>query len=105
MENYQIEARRIARKYGYCPKIAAEINGKLLYLTEGEVRALQLIARDKANESDEAFEQFCKNVVIYSNTTKRKSGYTMIFRKDGMFKNDFECGFMTAVCLMTFDLL
>lgn len=105
MENYLIEARRICRKYNYVKKIAVEINGKLLYLTEGEVRALQLLARQKADESDEAFEQFCKDVVVYSNFQKRKSKYTMKFQKDGCFANEFECGFFNANAHMACELL
>lgn len=105
MENYQIEARKIARQYKYCPKIAAEINGKVLYLTEGEVRALQIIAKEKAEESDEAFEQFCKDVIIYSNAHKKSSKHTMIFRKDGNFENDFECGFFSATSYMALEIL
>ena len=104
MENYQIEARRIARKYKYYPKIAAEINGKILYLNEGEVRALQIIAKQKAEESDEAFEQFCKDVIIYSHVKKRISKHKMIFRKDGKFANEFECGFFSANSEMAFEL-
>lgn len=98
-------ARRVARKYGYCNKIAVEIGGKLRYMTEGEVRALQILAKQAAERSKEDFEGFCKNVVVYSNTQKRKSKYKMIFREDGCFENDFECGFFSACSDMAFEIL
>lgn len=99
------EARRVARKYGYCKTIAVEISGKLLYMTEGEVRALQILAKQAAEKSDEAFQEFCENVIVYSNTKKRNSKYKMIFRKDGFFENEFECGFFSACSEMLFEIL
>lgn len=105
MENYFIEARKIARNYGYVKTIAAEINGKLMYLTEGEVRALQILAKRKAEETQDAFDKFCEEVIIYSNTRKRKSKYKMIFRKNGCFENEFECGFFDACANMVFEIL
>lgn len=73
-------------------KVAVEIYGKIAYLTEREVRALQVIAARKANESEEAFVEFCANVVVYSGTSKRKS-YVMHWKKDGHFVESFESGF------------
>lgn len=99
------EARRVARKYGYCKTIAVEISGKLLYMTEGEVRALQILAKEAALESKEAFEDFCKNVIVYSNYNKRKSKYTMTFTKSGNFLEEFENGFFTANDKMAAEIL
>lgn len=102
---YLYPARQIMRGYNYSPKIAAEIGGKILYLTEGEVRALQIMAKQKAEESDEAFEDFCKNVIVYSNFKKRTSKYKMVFQKNGLFEKDFECGFYSACVRMSLELL
>ena len=75
MENYLIEARQICSKFNYCNKIAAEINGKLLYLTEGEIRALQIVAKRKADESDDVFE----NLIIYYGQKSQKALMMVIF--------------------------
>lgn len=97
-------ARRIARNYGYVKTIAAEIYGKVLYLTEGEVRALQIMAKEKAEESDEAFDEFCENVIVYSNVKKKISKHKMKFQKDGSFENDFENGFFSACAFMAIKI-
>lgn len=98
-------ARKIARNYGYVKTIAAEIYGKILYLTEGEVRALQIMAKEKAEESDEAFNEFCENVIVYSNVKKKSSKYKMKFQKDGNFENNFENGFFSANAMMALEIL
>lgn len=97
-------ARRVARTFGYVKTIAAEIYGKILYLTEGEVRALQIMAEEKAEESDEAFNEFCENVIVYSNVKKKISKHKMKFQKDGSFENDFENGFFSACALMAIKI-
>lgn len=98
-------ARRIAREYQYTKTIAAEIYGKILYLTEGEVRALQIMAKEKAEESDESFNEFCENVIVYSNVKKKISKYKMKFQKDGNFENNFENGFFSANAMMALEIL
>lgn len=99
------QAHKIMFKYGYSKTVAAEIRGKVLYLTEGEVRALQIMAKQKAEESEEAFKEFCEEVVIYSGCKKRSSKHRMIFQKDGCFKNEFEKGFFSACAMMSLELL
>ena len=74
-------------------KVAAEVYGKLVYLTEPEVRALQVLAKRKAKESAKAFLEFTSNVVVYSGASKRSSKHIMMFSVDGSFVNDFEPGF------------
>ena len=83
----------ILAKMRYHQKVAAEVYGKIVYLTEPEVRALQVLAKRKAEDSDEDFKEFTDNVIIYSHCHKRRSKYKMIFRKDGNFENEFEPGF------------
>jgi len=83
----------ILAKMRYHQKVAAEVYGRFVYITESEVRALQVLAKRKAEESDEAFKEFTDNVIIYSHNSKRRSKHMMIFRKDGKFENDFEPGF------------
>ena len=99
------QAHKIMREFGYCKTVAAEIRGKLLYLTEGEVRALQIMAKQKADESEEAFKEFCEEVVIYSGCKKRSSKHRMIFQKDGCFKNDFDKNFYNACVQMAIELI
>lgn len=86
----------IRKEFGYyTEKVAAEIYGKIYYLTEVEVRFLQVKAKKAAQESDEAFEEFCNNIIIYSGKAKRNSKHIMKFQKDGSFANDFEYQFYT----------
>ena len=98
------QAHKIMFKYGYSKTVAAEIRGKILYLTEGEVRALQIIAKQKAKESEKAFKEFCEEVVIYSGCKKRSSKHRMIFQKNGLFENEFEKGFFSACGNMAIEL-
>lgn len=89
------ELMNTLREVGYkTSKVAVEVYGKLFYMTEAEVRALQVMAKRKAEQSDEAFKEFTDNIIVYSAGTKRRSKHTMVFRKDGCFANDFEPGFM-----------
>lgn len=86
-------------------KVAVEIYGKIMYMAEYEIRALQVLARRKAEESDESFDEFCKNVIVYSGRCKRTSKHTMTFRKDGCFSDDFDEGFYDVNALLCFELL
>ena len=99
------QAHKIMREFGYCKTVAAEIRGKLLYLTEGEVRALQIMAKQKADESEEAFKEFCEEVVIYSGCKKRSSKHRMIFQKNGYFENEFDKSFYNACAQMAIELM
>lgn len=83
----------ILAKMRYHQKVAAEVYGKIVYLTEPEVRALQILAKRRAEESKEAFLEFCENIIVYSGSRKRSSKHTMLFAEDGSFINDFEDGF------------
>ena len=95
----------ILAKMRYHQKVAAEVYGKIVYLTEPEVRALQVLAKRKAEESDEAFKEFTDNVIIYSHMHKRRSKHKMVFRKDGKFENDFEQGFFDVNSNLAFEIL
>ena len=95
----------ILAKMRYHQKVAAEVYGKIVYLTEPEVRALQVLAKRKAEKSDEAFKEFTDNVIIYSHCHKRRSKHKMVFRKDGKFDNDFEPGFFDVNSNLTFEIL
>lgn len=89
----------------YHHKVAAEIYGRLVYITEAEVRALQILAKRRAEESEEAFLEFCENVVVYSGASKRSSKHIMMFSVDGSFVNDFEPGFFDVNTKLAMDLL
>ena len=95
----------ILAKMRYHQKVAAEVYGKIVYLTEPEVRALQVLAKRKAEESDEAFKEFTDNVIIYSHCHKRRSKHKMVFRKDGKFENEFEPGFFDVNSTLVLEIL
>jgi hypothetical protein len=96
--------REVLREFGHTTeKVAVEINGELDYYTEREIRALQIIAKRKGQESDEAFEEFCKSVTVYDRRTKR-GAHKMIFRKDGRFDNSFEEGFFNITSDLALEL-
>lgn len=114
MEKYieiKHEILRVMQEFGYknYDKVAVEIYGKLTYLTESEIRALQIIAKRKAAESDEAYQEFCKNIIVYNGPhkgrKKDKSNRIMHFGKDGYFDNSFEGGFMDLCGKMSRELL
>ena len=93
--NVRNEMNSILREVGYkTNKVAVEIYGKLTYLDEAHIRALQVMANIKSEESDEAFKEFTDNVVVYSGSTKRRSKHTMTFKKTGGFVEKFEPGFI-----------
>ena len=89
----------------YHSKVAAEIYGKLVYITEAEVRALQILAKRRAAESEESFLEFCENVIIYSGSAKRSSKHIMMFAEDGSFINDFEDGFLDVNTKLALEIL
>lgn len=89
----------------YHHKVAAEIYGKLVYITEAEVRALQILAKRRAEESEEAFLEFCENVIVYSGSSKRSSKHIMMFAEDGTFINDFEDGFLDVCPKLALQLI
>lgn len=92
------------KEFGYTPifKVAAIINGKLMYLSEPQVRYLQV--KCSQCKTDEEYEIFKKNHIIYSGSTKRKSKHIMEFRRDGIFSNEFEGGFYTVNSDLAFKL-
>jgi len=104
--------RQTMREVGFkTAKVAVEVNGKLDYYTEAEIRALQVIARRKALESEEAFNEFTANVIVYKGRRKGhlrdKSSRIMHFRKDGKFEEAFDPGFYMVtsdLALLLFDL-
>lgn len=90
--------RQTLREFGHTTeKVAVEVNGQLDYYTEREVRALQLIAKRKAMESDEAFQEFCNTVTVYKGRCKGhkrdKSDRMVHFTKEGKLEEPFDPGF------------
>lgn len=82
----------------YHKTIPAFIYGIKCDLIEPEVRALQAIV---AGMSDEEFEEFNKNVQVWSGP---KFEHQMTFRKDGIFSDDFEPGFYDVCSKLAFEL-
>jgi len=68
-------------------------------LTEPEVRALQAIV---AEMDGTEFEKFNSNVTIWSGPD---FDHKMVFRRDGVFSNEFEPGFMDVNGELAFEIL
>ena len=85
--------------YKYHNMIPAFIYGIKCDLTESEVRALQTIV---AAMDDEEFDAFNRNVTIWSGPD---FDHAMIFRRDGIFENEFEPGFMDVNAELAFEIL
>lgn len=114
MDRFEMKrlVRQTMREVGFrTAKVAVEVNGKLDYYTEAEIRALQVVARRKALESDEAFKEFTDSVTVYKGRCKGhlrdKSSRIMHFRKDGKFEEEFDPGFYMVtsdLSILLFDL-
>lgn len=85
--------------YKYHKTIPAFIYGVKCDLTEPEVRALQTIV---ATMDDKEFYAFNGNVTIWSGPD---FDHVMILRKDGLFENEFEPGFMDVNAELAFEIL
>lgn len=85
--------------YKYHKTIPVFIYGIKCDLTESEVRALQTIV---AAMDDEEFYIFNRNVAIWSGPD---FDHVMILRRDGMFENEFEPGFMDVNAELAFEIL
>lgn len=83
----------------YHKTVPAFIYGFKCDLTEPEVRALQTIV---AKMDNAAFKRFNINVAIWSGPNFE---HKMIFRRDGLFENEFEPGFMDVNAELAFEIL
>lgn len=95
----------ILREHKYTRKVAVDIYGIIEYMDEAHVRALQVMAKRAAEESDEAFTEFCDNIKVYSGSSITKSHHVMHFRKDGKFVEEFDKGFFNANANLMFKIL
>lgn len=80
----------------YINKVAVDIYGSIHYLTEAQVRALQVIAAKIALQGSKAFKEFTDNVIVYSGRDITHSKHVMHWQSDGKFIETFDKGFMTA---------
>lgn len=71
-------------------KCAVRINGKVEYLSEREIRALQVAVIDM---SDDEYNNFCNSVIIYNADTVKRSDGTITINKDGYLEDSFHPGF------------
>ena len=83
-------------------KVCVEIDGKIHYMDEYHLRALQLYV---AEMSDEEYTEFCKRVIIYSGRNKRYSDHTVSIHKNGRLAQSFEDGFYTTSNTLALELL
>jgi hypothetical protein len=114
MDRFEVRAlirQTLREHHSTTEKVAVEICGKLQYLTEREIRALQVIACRKALESEEAFDEFTSNVIVYKGRRKGhlrdKSSRIMHFQKNGKFEEPFDPGFFDVndeLAMTLFDL-
>lgn len=112
MNKYEMKrlVRQTLREFGHTTeKVAVEINGQLDYYTEREIRALQLIARRKATESEAAFKEFCNTVTVYKGRCKGhkrdKLDRIMHFTKEGKFTEPFDSGFSDVNKKLVIELI
>ena len=110
METYNAEKRSeiqslisdVLKEAGYVTSTACvEIAGRREFNTSDEVRALQLIALRKANESEEAYRDFCNNIVIYKDHTRTD---TLTILPDGRLSEPFTEGFKSVDHYLTMQL-
>lgn len=94
------------KEFGYkTSSVAAVIYGVKCHLTELDVRALQIMAKRAAEQSEEAYLEFRKNIVVYSTHNISEEGCRqMFFREDGRFSNEFEPGFYDIASNLAFEL-
>ena len=94
------DIRRAIRKeltnIHYINKVAVDIYGKIEYLTKDEVRALQIVAAKLANFDKKAFEDFKKNVIVYSGRDITHSSHVVHWTNKGCFEDDFQIGFYSS---------
>lgn len=94
------------REFGYkTNKVAVEIYGTLMYLDEPHIRALQVMAMRKAEESEEAFKEFTENVIVYSARCKSRALHKMTFKKTGGFVEKFEPGFISVNTALDMEII
>lgn len=88
----------------YINKVAVDIYGKIHYLTAAQVRALQVVAAKLANTDREAYEDFKKNVVVYSGRDITHSEHVMHWRDNGFDNGFFEDNFQKGFYSIGYDL-
>lgn len=95
-KDIKIAIRKELAAVHYINKVAVDVYGKIEYLTKDEVKALQIVAAKLANNDKEAFEDFKKNVIVYSGRDITHSTHQMHFNNRGYFEEDFEKGFYSS---------
>lgn len=80
-------------------KIAVEIDNKVYYFTEYELRAMQIVVK---NMTDEQFAEFNQRVIIYSGRYKRTSHRVEICR-DGYLDEPIQL--FSAIADLSHELL
>ena len=88
--------QQLAKVACFC-RVKANIYGKIYYLTEAQVRALQVVAAKLANTDREAYNDFKENVVVYSGHSIIHSHHAMQWGNNGFFVEKFQKGFYTTV--------
>ena len=107
-EFHEVKREVIAtlREFGYkTNKVAVEIYGTLVYMDEPHIRALQVMAMRKAEESEEAFKEFTENVIVYSARCKSRALHKMSLKKTGGFEEKFESGFVTVNTALYMEII
>ena len=88
------EVQELLKKHQYTPTLPVIIYGEKYEFTEVQMRALQCLAKRRADESEEAFEDFNCNVYIsLSNELGEYELTNHAFTKDGHINGFFNQGF------------
>ena len=80
----------------YVNKVAVDIYGKIHYLDEAHIRALQVVAAKVALLGEATFKEFTDNVVVYSGRDITHSTHIMHWQNSGKFVETFDKGFYSA---------
>lgn len=86
------QTKKWLRANNYSTYVLGVIKGKKVYLTELDVRYIQVLCKNCSN--NEQFEQFKKDYIIYDGKTKKCR--KMVFTKGGYFDEPFTCGLFSA---------
>jgi hypothetical protein len=111
-KSVKTEIANVLREVKYFSRVAVEFlpqqkgeSSKIVYMTEPEIRALQVIVARRVERCGlAATKKWLSTFVVYDGPTKRNSK-PMEFRPDGCFSTEFQKGFFTVNTDLVFEIL
>jgi hypothetical protein len=105
------EINQLLNKQHYYSRVAVEFlpteegeSSKIVYMTEPEIRALQVLVAQKVEVYGwEIVKEWLSHIVVYDGPTKRGSK-PMVFRPDGLFETEFQGGFYSTNSNLALEL-